>query len=255
MSAASRSPRALRRLLQRLVYRHWHSVHAIRRLEVTALERGLDLAAGVRILDLGCGKGPYVGALERRGYTAMGIDPDPAQLAVARRHVTRSGRLAAASGERLPFRDAAFDRVVSVCVLEHTDDDRRVLAEVRRVLKPGGVFALSVDSVEGFDEEFRASHARRFRCNRLYTRDDIRRKLVEAGFEVGHVRALFSGGIARAVVRFGERFRFRGPFVLLFPLLYPLLLADRLLSRGAADGLILAVKARPMRPEPGPSAT
>src|SRR6185369_2888173 len=107
---------------------------------LAVLERYLDLDGRQRILDVGSGKGSFCGALARAGHEAVGVDPSLAALSIAKTYVNRSGFFVLGAGESAPFPAESFDRAVSVCVLEHTRDDARVLREVHRVLKPGGVF-------------------------------------------------------------------------------------------------------------------
>jgi SAM-dependent methyltransferase len=83
-------------------------------------------------LDLGCGGGQYRGAIECAGYRWVGADyaDDRAPLL--------------ADAHALPFRDATFDLVVSLAVLEHIRYPHVMMREVARVLRPGGVFFGSV---------------------------------------------------------------------------------------------------------------
>jgi ubiquinone/menaquinone biosynthesis C-methylase UbiE len=104
--------------------------------------RGLDrwrrwVAGSARgqTLDLGCGTGRNLPLLE--GARAVGLDPSLAALRRARRRAAGIP-LVQARAEALPFRDAAFDTVVSGLVLCSVADPSRALAEVRRVLRPDG---------------------------------------------------------------------------------------------------------------------
>lgn len=95
------------------------------------------------VLDLGCAGGFMAEALDARGAQVTGIDPARHAVAAARAHAATAGREIAYDvgvGEALPYDDGAFDIVVCVDVLEHVADLTRVLAEVARVLRPGGVF-------------------------------------------------------------------------------------------------------------------
>ena len=234
-------------LARRLVYRHWQKFHGVRSIELARLRRFLQARSGERVLDIGSGKGAFCGELARRGVKAVGADPSPGAVAIARRWVNDRGSFVLAQGEDLPFAGGSFDRAVSVCVLEHTRDDARVLAEVRRVLKPGGAFALSVDCLDSpaVTQEHRRHHVQEYRCNRLYGDAQIREMLATAGFEVLQTRYLFSGRLAVAILRWGSRFHYRGPFVLGFPVIVPLLRLDGVLAgRQPAGGMILAIHAR-----------
>ncbi|MHB1923155.1 MAG: class I SAM-dependent methyltransferase [Acidimicrobiales bacterium] len=107
-------------------------------------EQILPLAAGAlagarRILDIGTGEGQVARLAAAAGSWVAGLDPSEAQLVVAAR---RSGGPAYLRGEagRLPFGDGAFDAAVACLVFEHIEDAAGALAEVARVLAPGGRF-------------------------------------------------------------------------------------------------------------------
>lgn len=103
---------------------------------------GLD-PRGKATLDLGCGGGLLAEEFARLGCAVTGVDPSAPSLAIARAHAAASGLAIdyrEGSGEALPFADAAFDIVYCCDVLEHVADPDRVVAEIARVLKPGGVF-------------------------------------------------------------------------------------------------------------------
>ena len=98
---------------------------------------------GLHLLDLGCGGGFMAEELARRGASVTGIDPSSPALAAARRHAVEMGLAIdyrQGWGEQVPVAADTIDAVVCVDVLEHVDDLDRVLDEVRRVLKPGGLF-------------------------------------------------------------------------------------------------------------------
>lgn len=99
--------------------------------------------SGASVLDLGCAGGFMAEALAERGARVSGIDPATDAIDAARSHAAEGGleiTYDIGVGEALPYKDAAFDYVVSVDVLEHVSDLKQVLAEVARVLKPGGLF-------------------------------------------------------------------------------------------------------------------
>jgi ubiquinone/menaquinone biosynthesis C-methylase UbiE len=100
-------------------------------------------AAGTRILDVGFGDGDDLRALAARGCTAVGIDVG---LAPDSRSVLGVARLLLARAEHLPFRDASFDGAVMKVVLPLTDE-RMVVREVARVLRPGAVWELTVHGI------------------------------------------------------------------------------------------------------------
>jgi len=109
----------------------------------------LDLAgevAGRRILDVGCGDGPLMEALRDRGAIVTGIDKSAGMLALALRRLGDGADLQVAElGRPLPFADDTFDDVTASLVLHYLQDWGPALAELRRVLKPGGRLIASVD--------------------------------------------------------------------------------------------------------------
>jgi 2-polyprenyl-6-hydroxyphenyl methylase/3-demethylubiquinone-9 3-methyltransferase len=105
-------------------------------------ELGLDVR-GRKTLDVGCGGGLLAEELARLGCEVTGIDPSAPSLEAARAHARTAGLdidYRQAPGEHIPFPDAAFDVVYCCDVLEHVENLRQVIAEISRVLKPGGIF-------------------------------------------------------------------------------------------------------------------
>jgi SAM-dependent methyltransferase len=99
------------------------------------------LAAGGRVLDLGCGSGHDLGLVADAGCEPVGIDPSAVMLgAAADRHP--GVPLTAGVGESLPFRDESFDGCRVERVLMHAGDPAVVLAEAHRVLRRGGFVAV-----------------------------------------------------------------------------------------------------------------
>ena len=98
------------------------------------------LAGARRVLDVGCGEGQLARLATKAGAcTVVGVDPTWGQVAEGRR---RNGgpHYARAEAASLPFADASFDAVVACLVFEHIEAVDDALAEVGRVLEPGGRF-------------------------------------------------------------------------------------------------------------------
>jgi len=106
------------------------------------------LAARDRLLDFGCGNGANTILFAPDFANVVGVDVESERVSEARANAAERGienlEYRVYDGERLPFDDHSFDCVVSFEVLEHTRDDRAALAEIARVLKPGGLFCGSV---------------------------------------------------------------------------------------------------------------
>jgi 2-polyprenyl-6-hydroxyphenyl methylase/3-demethylubiquinone-9 3-methyltransferase len=100
-----------------------------------------ELGPQQRVLDLGCGAGFLANHLAAQGHRVTGLDTTAEALAVARAHdVTRTATYELGDATRLPYPDASFDVVCALDLLEHVDDPVRLIAEVGRVLRPGGLF-------------------------------------------------------------------------------------------------------------------
>lgn len=103
----------------------------------------LDLAgdvSGRRILDVGCGAGPLLESLRDRSAIVTGVDPSIKMLELARERLGDDAALhqGALGGAPLPFPDSAFDDAIACLVLHYLEDWKGPLAELRRVLVPGG---------------------------------------------------------------------------------------------------------------------
>ena len=171
----------------------------------------LDLRAGDRLLDLGCGFGRHTYEALVRGADVVSCDMAFDELKSIRDtspmlvddglfdgdllHVQVQG-----DGTRLPYPDASFDKVIASEVLEHVPDDTAAYDELMRILKPGGTLAVTVPawlpekicwklSSDYHAPAVEGGHVR------IYTEKEVRSKLEAAGLEPGpshHAHALHS---------------------------------------------------------------
>ena len=154
--------------------RHWWYRGRRRVLEQT-IQR-LALPPRARILDAGCGSGRNMVDLARYGEVT-GVELSEPSAEVARgRHV---GEVVEGSVMEMPFPPDSFDLALCLDVIEHLEDDRGALRELRRVLAPGGALLVTVPAYQwlwsGHDE---INHH-----HRRYSRTTLERAAREGGWE------------------------------------------------------------------------
>ena len=155
---------------------YWWFV-ARRQLAIEILEREVGSRENLRLLDVGCGTGSNLAAFS--GFAlAAGIDMSVEALGFCRQRGIE--RVALSEVERLPFPDGAFDVITAMDMLEHTDDDLAALAELRRVLKPGGLLLVTVPAY-GF---LWSEHDEALKHRRRYTAHELRNKMTVTDFRI-----------------------------------------------------------------------
>lgn len=129
--------------------------------ELPSIVALLEQRGATTVLDLGCGTGRHLVYLAQRGFQVSGLDSSPQAIEGARQWLADEGlegdlRLSSMA-EPLPWPDAAFDAVLSVQVIHHAElaTIRSVVAEVHRVLKPGGFLFVTVPSLRNQGDTFR----------------------------------------------------------------------------------------------------
>ncbi|MFB7617624.1 class I SAM-dependent methyltransferase [Kitasatospora sp. NPDC056181] len=155
------------------------------------------LAPGDRVLDLGCGGGRHAFECYRRGANVIALDQNTEEIAEVRKwfaameqagEAPEGASAVAMEGNALalPFEDEYFDKIIISEVMEHIPDDKGVLNEMFRVLKPGGLLAVTVPrwlpekicwALSDEYHEVEGGHIR------IYRGDELLGKLKDAGLE------------------------------------------------------------------------
>ncbi len=169
----------------------------------------LPIRPGTWLLDLGCGAGRHAFEAARHGARVIALDMDLGELsqvtAIAAAmdeaaELPAGSSITAAAGDatRMPFPDASFDIVIASEVMEHIPADQGAMNEVARVLKPGGIAAVTVPAwlpervcwlLSDDYHNVPGGHIR------IFTRHELELKLARAGLMVGghhHAHALHS---------------------------------------------------------------
>ncbi len=210
-----------RRLLPGLRY-----LNLMRALERHWMAPWLRQVDALRILDTGCGHGLYSVDLACRGAVLIGCDLQAGALAEAREIADQLGLgdrtlFALADGTALPCPVGQFDLAICNCVLEHIADDQAALSGLARVLRPGGVLVLTVDSAEhnrtlgllerlpprarawlfrpeilaepDLSRSLDAYLDERYSIRHRYRRDELAARLAGLGFEILNCQTYLSG--------------------------------------------------------------
>jgi len=169
----------------------------------------LTIQPGTKLLDLGSGAGRHAFEAARRGAEVVALDLDPAELqrvAAVAAAMAEAGELqvpasiipSVGDATRMPFADDTFDIVIASEVMEHIPTDQVAMGEVARVLRPGGLAAVTVPAwlpericwlLSDDYHNVRGGHVR------IFTRYELETKLTKAGLLVGnhhHAHALHS---------------------------------------------------------------
>lgn len=122
---------------------------------------------GARVLDFGCGSGYFVGELQNYGYDAFGVDFEKEAIEYGLSSGVKN--LTIGNGDKIEHIDANFDAILALDVLEHIKDEKPVVQELIRVLRPGGAIIISVPAYQwlwGVQDEI-SHHFRRYTVSSL----------------------------------------------------------------------------------------
>jgi SAM-dependent methyltransferase len=235
-----------------------HEVHVCRYREARTLlrwlgsDQGGDLR-GLRVLDVAGGDGYWAGQARRRGARAVALDLATAKLSRGSQ-LASPPALVEGDALHLPFQAASFDRVMSICAIEHFDDGERALDEMARVLAPGGELVMSADSLtlaEHWPNLYRA-HCDRYHVKRTYSHQELTSLLAARGLAVLEYRYQFRSRRAQRMYlglsAYGGKFGFNAAAPAT-----PLVAASDRVARGDGGGIVL-VRARREGPRERPHA-
>jgi SAM-dependent methyltransferase len=222
-----------------------HQVHVCRYREAGVLLRwlGPDLR-GLRVLDVAGGDGYWAAQCRRRGGYAVALDLAEGKL---RRGATLSMAPELVRGDalRLPFADGSFDRVLSICAIEHFDDGPRALDEMARVLAPDGELVMSADALTLAKHWPRLdkAHRERYHVQRTYSHEQLGELLAARGLEVVRHEYQFQARWAQrmylSLSAYGGKFGFNAAAAAL-----PFVAASDRRPAAADGGAIVLVHAR-----------
>lgn len=218
-----------------------HKVHVVRRREAAWLLDALGDVSGKTILDVAGGDGYWAAQVARRGAHAVAVDLAMGKLQRGRTLPDPPG-LVRGDALRLPLPDASVDGVMSICAIEHFHDAAEALAEMARVVRPGGILSMSADALSDESDwpDLSEGHRRTYFVVDTFDRAKLGKLLDEAGFDVDRSEYMFKGHWAQGVYLRLHRWRY-APNALA-PLGPVVAASDR--RSHDAGGAILLVQAR-----------
>ena len=206
------------------------------------LARAITGLAPGRAIDIGAAGGGNTRVLREHGWDAVALEygADGAAVAHERGLATLRG-----DATNLPLADDSLDLVIAFDVLEHLQDDDAAVAEVRRILRPGGTYLVAVPA----DPRLWSSHDVAVDHVRRYTRDTLREVLERNGFVVESMTSW--NVLLRPVVALRRRKASGSDLETVRPVvnlgLRAIVTAERYLPVKAMPGVTLMVRARPRR--------
>ncbi len=171
--------------------------------------RGLQLKNGDKVIDLGCGDGYFLYLLDSLPVKLQitGLDNDDWTIKRAKENLgKREIKIIKSTVTKIPLKSNSFDKIIMTEVLEHVENDGQALKEAHRILKPGGTMILTVpnwnfpflwDPFNWILQRFFNTHITADFWSgiwlghlRLYRKEVIRNKFLEAGFKLEEIRQL-----------------------------------------------------------------
>ena len=148
----------------------------------TLIARELKGLPQGRALDIGAAAGRNTTVLEEQGWESFALEYDESGAGLAK---SRGIKVMRADATKLPLADNQFDLAISYDVLEHIEDDVKVVEEIKRVLRPGGLVLIAVpaDPRLWSEHDVAVSHLRR------YTRESLSKLFDDAGFIIEEVQS------------------------------------------------------------------
>ena len=232
-------------ILRKQYYIPLNSLNVSRQVEFRVLSRYLSLRATDILCDMGCGDGYWSKKFARmKSCRVFGIDLNPTRINDANKSNHNNISFITGNIHNLPYKSYFFTKIVSICVLEHLEDDIKVLKEMRRVILDGGILAITVDSFSypNISDILKNNHKNSYHVVNYYSYDKLEKKLSDSGFKILDHKFITNSPVSKILYEFYIRHRKLSYF--LFPLAYPLSILSDSLFGSKKYGFKLAIKAQ-----------
>jgi len=162
--------------------------HPFKIYEYKELVRDVKFSKNDIILDIGCGNGLETLLIGKRCKKIYGIDIFKENLVIARyrAHLLKkkiNSEFKFTTLEKAGFNEEFFNKIFSICVLEHISNYVEILKVSYKILKKGGKMIFSVDSLQNItDKGFINYHKKKFNIKQYFTKENLKKELAEIGF-------------------------------------------------------------------------
>lgn len=221
--------------------------HPLKIFEYKELLKNVKISRTDKILDLGCGNGLETMLLGKKCDKIYGIDIFKKDLDIAKRRshflkkkINSEFRLVRL--ENAGFQTKTFDKVFSICVLEHISNYVEVLEETYRILRLGGQIIFTVDSMDNIENnKFLEYHKKRFDVKTYFKKNDLNSILKKIGFKKIEIYPIFKSDYAKnLLMKFSKKLRIT---TILFSLLsYLKLIVNENRNNTNKKGLFFIIK-------------
>jgi len=173
--------------------------------EFKELLKGIIFSRDELILDIGCGRGLQTMLLGKRCKKIIGIDISEQDINVAKRRSLYMKKRIDSEFYRVRIEDAKFqneyfDKIFSVCVIEHISNYVEVLIEAYRILKKDGQMIFSVDSLETTeDNEILEKHKKDHLVEHYFNKEELKTLLEKIGFNRINIYPIFKSNFAKRI--------------------------------------------------------
>lgn len=187
--------------------------------EFEELQRRIKFSRNDLILDIGCGNGLQTMLLGKKCKKVIGIDISKkavgsAKIKSAFLNRRINSEIRCAKLENAEFGDEYFDKIFSICVIEHISNYVQILKEAYRILKRNGHMIFSVDALEIIeDKKLIEKHRREHHIKKYFKIDELKLILQEAGFKRISIYPLFKSDFARKIFIKGINNRFQYGYI------------------------------------------
>ena len=187
--------------------------------EFKELIKGIKFSNDDQILDFGCGNGLQTLLLGEKCREITGVDVSENEVAKAKRKSEKlinriKSRFLCTKLEEAGFKNESFDKVFSICVIEHISNYTEVLREIYRVLKKRGQMIFSVDCLEPIkDSDLLEKHRKDCFVVKYFNADELKKLLADTGFTKIDIYPIYKSSFAANLFVAGVNNRFRYGFL------------------------------------------